>query len=71
MMRKINKDNPIPIWERALITVEEGTALTGIGYLKLRAMSNEPSCEYVVWIGASKMLKRQKLEEYLENSYSV
>lgn len=33
MMRKINKDNPIPIWERALITVEEGTALTGIGYL--------------------------------------
>ncbi len=35
MMRKINKDNPIPIWERALITVEEGTALTGIGYLTL------------------------------------
>ena len=53
MMRKINKDNPIPIWERALITVEEGTALTGIGYLKLRAMSNEPGCDYVVWIGAS------------------
>lgn len=71
MVRKINKDNPIPIWERALITVEEGTALTGIGYLKLRAMSNEPGCEYVVWIGASKMLKRRKLEEYLENSYSV
>ena len=71
MMRKINKDNPIPIWERALITVEEGTALTGIGYLKLRAMPNEPGCEYVVWIGASKMLKRRKLEEYLENSYSV
>lgn len=46
-MRKINKDNPIPIWERALITVEEGTALTGIGYLMKRTflVKKDPTIE--------------------------
>lgn len=71
MMRKTDNSNPIPIWKRSLITVEEGTALTGIGYLKLRDMSNEADCEFVIWIGAAKMLKRKKLEEYLENATSV
>lgn len=71
MLQKFDKNNPIPIWERELITVEEGTALTGIGFLKLRAMSNESGCNYVIWIGAKKMLKRRKLEEFLEESFSV
>ena len=71
MLQKFDKDNPIPIWERELITIEEGTALTGIGFLKLRAMSNEPGCDYIIWVGSRKMLKRKKLEEYLEESYSV
>lgn len=71
MLQKFDIHNPVPIWERELITIEEGTALTGIGFLKLRAMSCEPGCGYVIWIGSKKMLKRKKLEEYLEESYSV
>lgn len=71
MLQKYDKDNPIPIWERSLITIEEGTTLTGIGFLKLRAMTNEPGCKYVVWIGARKMIKRKQLEEFLEGAYSV
>lgn len=71
MLQSFDKENPIPIWERELITIEEGTALTGIGFLKLRAMSNEPDCNYVIWIGKKKMLKRKKLERYLEEATTV
>lgn len=69
MMRKINKDNPIPIWERALITVEEGTALTGIGYL-LRLfcpISGLP----LIWNRKEKRRQRNKRQSFMYVRQSI
>lgn len=60
-----------PIWERASLTLEEASAYTGIGVNKLRDMSDEPDCDYVFWVGNKRMLKRKKLEKYLDDAYSV
>ena len=70
-MRKIEHDNPIPIWERSILTLEEATAYTGIGIRKLRDMTNVPGCDYIIWVGPKKMIKRTKLEEFLDESFSV
>ena len=37
----------------------------------LRDMSNEETCEYVLWVGNRRLLKRRKLDEYLDKAYSV
>ena len=50
---------------------EEAAAYTGIGVRKLRGMTDEPTCDYVMWVGNRRMIKRRKLDEYLENAYSV
>jgi len=65
------KRNAVPIWERVTLTLEEAAAYTGIGINKLREMSDQKNCEYVMWVGNRRMLKRKKLEEYLINQYSV
>ena len=61
----------VPVWERTMITLEEAAAYTGIGIKKLRQMTDNPDCEFVIWVGSRRMIKRRKMDEYLENSYSV
>ena len=38
-MNREEKNNLVPVWERATITLEEAAAYTGIGVRKLREMS--------------------------------
>lgn len=61
----------VPLWERAVLTLEEASAYTGIGINKLRQMSNAKNCDYLIWVGNRRMLKRKKLDEFLEGTYSV
>lgn len=70
-MNKAEKNAAVPIWQRVTLTLEETSALTGIGINKLRDMADEPTCEFVVWVGPRRMIKRKKLEEYIEKSYSL
>lgn len=60
-----------PLWERTSLTLEEASAYTGIGICKLRDLSDEPDCEFVLWIGNKRLLKRKKLEKFIEDAYSL
>ena len=60
-----------PLCQKALLTLEEGASYTGIGINKLRELSNRDECDFVLWNGSRRMLKRQKLEAYLNNAYSI
>ena len=70
-MNKEERKAAVPLWERATLTLEETAAYTGIGINKLRAMSEEPDCDYVLWLGNRRLFKRRKLEEYLDEAYSI
>lgn len=61
----------VPIWEKSTLTLEEAAAYTGIGVNKLRDLSADERCEFVLWNGSKRMLKRRKLEDYLERAYSI
>lgn len=61
----------IPIWQKATLTLEEAASLTGIGINKLRELSNREDCNFVLWNGSKRLLKRKKLVDYLEQSYSI
>ena len=70
-MTKEERKTLVPIWERTTLTLEEAAAYTGIGINKLREMSNEPDCSFVIWLGNKRLFKRKKLEEYLDREYSI
>ena len=61
----------VPVWEKSNLTLEEAAAYSGIGIHKLRELSDKEDCEFVLWIGTKRLLKRRKLDEYIEGSYSI
>lgn len=61
----------VPIWQKGLLTLEEAAEYTGLGLHKLRAISNDENCDFVLWNGTKRMFKRKKLDAYLEASYSI
>lgn len=60
-----------PIWEKANLTLEEAAAYFGIGINKLREMSNDRNCRFVLFVGTKRLIKRKVLERYLEEAYSI
>jgi excisionase family DNA binding protein len=61
----------VPIWEKTNLTIEEASAYSGVGMNKLRELSNDDSCSFVLWNGTKRLIKRKKLDEYLERAYSI
>lgn len=61
----------IPVWEKANLSLEEAAAYFGIGINKLRDMTNEANCPFVLWNGNKRLIKRKTLEKYLESAYSI
>ena len=44
---------------------------SGIGADKLRELSDREDCEFVLWNGTKRLIKRKKLDEFLERAYSI
>lgn len=61
----------IPIWEKSNLTLDEASAYCGIGVSKLRELTNDSSCDFVLWNGTKRLIKRKKLDEYLQRAYSI
>lgn len=40
----------VPIWEKSNLTLEEAAAYTGVGINKLRDLTDNESCQFVLWI---------------------
>ena len=61
----------IPIWHKTLLTLEEVAAYSGIVTGKLRELSNDENCSFVVWNGRKRLLKRTELDEFISVAYSI
>lgn len=66
-----DKQPDVPLESKPLLTLKEASRYTGIGINKLRDMSNERNCNYVLFVGRKRMFKREALLKFLEESYSV
>ena len=65
------KRNEVPLWHKTLLTLEEAAEYTGLGLQKLRDISDNDECKFVLWNGRKRLFKRVKLEEYLEKVFSL
>ena len=69
--RGVRHEKEVPIWEKSNLTLEEASAYFGIGINKLRDMTNDRNCKYVIWCGNKRLIKRKLFDEYLEKTYSI
>ena len=61
----------VPLWEKANLSLEEAAAYSGIGINKLREISNDEKCKFVLWVGNKRLIKRKLFDQYMEQMYSI
>ena len=61
----------VPIWEKSNLTLEEAAAYSGIGINKLRELTNDEKCRFVLWVGNKRLITRKLFDEYIERCYSI
>lgn len=63
--------NDVRVSEKILLSIAEANAISGIGINKLRDMTLDPRCPFVVYIGKCRMIKRKKFEEFIEAKLEI
>lgn len=61
----------VAIENKSLLTLDETAAYSGIGINRLRQLTDDEDCDFVLWIGSHRKIKRQKLDEFINESYSI
>ena len=69
-MRKPKKKET-PIWEKELLTMNEANIYSGIGMNKLLELPERRGCKFVVWNGRTRIIIRERLDDFIDKAYSI
>ena len=61
----------IPFWLKSNLSLEEAAAYSGIGVNKLRELTNDEQCKFVLWVGNKRLIKRSLFDKFIEQAYSI
>ena len=67
---KALNEGDILYYHKLCLSLEEAAKYTGIGIHKMRALVDRHE-DLIFWNGSKRLIKRKKLEEYLEKEYSI
>lgn len=69
----VNLDNNIEvnIKDKAFLTIKEASEYFSIGQTKIRSLTDQSNCDFVLFNGSKRLIKRAKMEKYLEAQYSI
>ena len=62
---EVNAYEEVPIWEKSNLSLEEAAAYSGIGINKLRDLTNDQNCRFVLWVGNKRLIKRRLFDHTL------
>ena len=61
----------VPLWEKSNLTIEEAAEYSNIGQNKLRELTADENCRFVLWVGNKRLIKRKLFDEYIAAAYSI
>lgn len=61
----------VPISEKCLLTLTEAAAYFNIGEKKLKELTDEDNCPYVLFCGSKRLIKRERFQRYLDKLFSI
>ena len=67
----MDKKNIVSIENKFTLTVKEAAEYFNIGENRIREMSDQNDCPFVLWIGSKRLIKRKKFEDHLNGQYSI
>lgn len=57
----------VPIYQKQNLTLEEAAEYSNIGINRLTMLIKEPTCNFVLYIGNKRLIKRKLFDEFIEN----
>ncbi len=66
-----HKRPKIPVWERSSLSIDEAAEYSGVGRTRLRELTDREDCPFVLWVGSKRLIRRKKLDEYLDKVDSI
>ena len=61
----------MPIEKKLNLTIREAAEYSNIGINKISEMLRNPMCEFVLYVGNRKLVKRKEFEEYLSRKTEI
>ncbi len=68
---EMDETKQVKLKDKPLLTINEASEYFGLGIHKLYALSESPDCSFVLWVGSKRLLKKERLLEYLMQAYSI
>ena len=61
----------IPFWLKLTLTIKEAAAYSNIGINKIEELLKQPKCDFVLYVGNKKLVKRKEFEQYISRSLEI
>ena len=61
----------IPFWLKVTMTIKEAAAYSNIGINKIEELLKQPKCDFVLYVGNKKLVKRKEFEQYISKSLEI
>ena len=65
------KNFEIPFWLKMNMTIKEAAAYSNIGINRIEEMLKIPGCNFVLYVGGKKLVKRKEFEQYISKSVEI
>lgn len=73
-MIEISKNNntlEMPFWLKMNLTVKEAAVYSNIGINRIEELLKHPQCNFVLYVGNKKLVKRKEFEQYISKSLEI
>ncbi len=64
----ITMKKEVPIYQKQNLTIEEAAAYSSIGENRITALLKEPDCNFVLYVGNKRLVKRQLFDKFIESA---
>ena len=66
-----SKTLEIPFWLKLNMTIKEAAAYSNIGINRIEELLKQPKCNFVLYVGNKKLVKRKEFEQYISKSIEL
>lgn len=61
----------IPFWLKLNMTIKEAATYSNIGINRIEELLKQPKCNFVLYVGNKKLVKRKEFEQYISKRVEV
>ena len=66
-----SKKLEMPFWLKLNLTIKEASAYSNIGINKMEELLKQQKCDFVLYVGNKKLVKRKEFEQYISKSLEI